>query len=112
MANTHSNAGTCIYKISQPERYQKVVYRPKGLNRTTPAINLSGNWLSEAGFSVNNPLKIRVMPGCLIITAQNFPELWHCLKSLNEGDWDDIAVADWLRQFPGKLNKTGLRKNT
>ncbi|MGJ0639546.1 SymE family type I addiction module toxin, partial [Xenorhabdus bovienii] len=88
------------------------VYRPKGLNRTTPAINLSGNWLSEAGFSVNDPLKIRVMPGCLIITAQNFPELWHCLKSLNEGQWDDIAVADWLRQFPGKLNKTGLRKNT
>ncbi|PHM66246.1 SymE family type I addiction module toxin [Xenorhabdus sp. KJ12.1] len=105
MADTHSTAGTRIYKISQPERYQKVVYRPNGVNRTTPAINLSGKWLLEAGFSINDPLKIRVMPGCLIITAQNFHELWHCLKSLNEGEWDDIAVAHWLRQFPGKLNK-------
>ncbi|OTA19513.1 endoribonuclease [Xenorhabdus beddingii] len=111
MANTHSNADTRIYKISQPERYQKVVYRPKGLNRNTPAINLSGNWLSEAGFSINDPLKIRVMPGCLIITALNFHELWHCLKSLSDGEWDDIEVAHWLQQFPGQLNKISLKKN-
>ncbi|KLU14473.1 MULTISPECIES: SymE family type I addiction module toxin [Xenorhabdus] len=112
MANAHSNADTHIYKISQPERYQKVIYHPQGSNRTIPAINLSGKWLLEAGFSIHDPLKIRVMPGYLIITAQNFHELWHCLKSLNEGEWDDIAVAHWLQQFPGQLNKIGLRKNT
>ncbi|CDG19402.1 SymE family type I addiction module toxin [Xenorhabdus doucetiae] len=110
MANAHSNAETCIYKISQPERYQKVVYRPKGPNRTIPAINLSGSWLSEAGFSVNDPLKIRVMPGCLIITAQNLHTLWHCLKSMNQGEWNEIAIVDWLRQFPGELKKTPLGK--
>ncbi|WP_231854430.1 hypothetical protein [Xenorhabdus doucetiae] len=50
------------------------------------------------------------MPGCLIITAQNLHTLWHCLKSMNQGEWDEIAIVDWLRQFPGELKKTPLGK--
>ncbi len=35
-----------------------------------PAVTLKGHWLEEAGFPTGTPLKIRVMPGCLILTAQ------------------------------------------
>ena len=35
-----------------------------------PWINLQGRWLELAGFSVHTPLTIRVMDGCLVVTAE------------------------------------------
>ncbi|MGG7448519.1 endoribonuclease SymE [Kosakonia oryzendophytica] len=35
-----------------------------------PAVTLKGHWLTEAGFETGTPLEVRVMPGCLILTAQ------------------------------------------
>ncbi|WP_396335921.1 SymE family type I addiction module toxin [Dickeya solani] len=28
-------------------------------------------WLTEVGFTDGMPLKIRIIPGCMVITAQN-----------------------------------------
>jgi hypothetical protein len=36
---------------------------------TVPWINLQGQWLDQAGFSIHTPIKIRVMKGCLVVTA-------------------------------------------
>jgi len=33
-------------------------------------IHLKGHWLIEAGFSIDSPVKIRVMQGCLVVTAE------------------------------------------
>lgn len=38
-----------------------------------PSLHLKGNWLKEAGFETGTPLKVRVMPGCLVLTAQELP---------------------------------------
>ncbi|MDN0122579.1 SymE family type I addiction module toxin [Yersinia aleksiciae] len=38
-------------------------------NKAT-SITLKGSWLDDAGFETGTPLKVRVMPGCLILTAQ------------------------------------------
>ena len=35
-----------------------------------PGLNLKGHWLEEAGFDTDTPVEVRVLPGCLIITAQ------------------------------------------
>ncbi|WP_338139750.1 SymE family type I addiction module toxin [Pectobacterium polaris] len=41
-----------------------------------PAIHLSDHWLKEAGFSTGQPLKLRIMPGYIVITMQDIHELW------------------------------------
>jgi len=41
----------------------------KAHNRAT-SITLKGNWLDDAGFETGIPLKVRVMPGCLVLRAQ------------------------------------------
>ncbi|WP_390888433.1 MULTISPECIES: SymE family type I addiction module toxin [Lelliottia] len=40
------------------------------------ALFLLGEWLALAGFTDGMPVKIRVMPDCIVITAQNIRELW------------------------------------
>jgi toxic protein SymE len=35
-----------------------------------PWIRLRGMWLRQAGFEVNENVKVRVMKGCLVITAE------------------------------------------
>ncbi len=50
-------------------------YRPKdypahrGL-RSVPWIQMRGYWLEQAGFTINTPIKIRVMDGCLVLTSE------------------------------------------
>ncbi|WP_413556418.1 SymE family type I addiction module toxin [Brenneria sp. L3-3Z] len=72
--DAYSAPFTPVFKISQPERYQRVGYRPNRGDTSTPAINISGKWLQEAGFSTGQPLKLRVMPGCIVITVQDIRE--------------------------------------
>ncbi|WP_413649504.1 SymE family type I addiction module toxin [Pantoea sp. B65] len=36
---------------------------------STPALNLSGKWLREAGFGVGQKVTVVVEQGCLILTA-------------------------------------------
>ncbi|NBF08440.1 SymE family type I addiction module toxin [Pseudomonas sp. Fl4BN1] len=40
------------------------------LARPVPWIRLRGLWLRQAGFEVNENVKVRVMKGCLVITAE------------------------------------------
>lgn len=39
-------------------------------DRLIPGIKLRGYWLQQAGFEVNERIRIRVMQGCLVITAE------------------------------------------
>ena len=94
MANTDDKA---IQRISQGERYLRV-------NQT--GISLCGNWLQEAGFIHGMPLKIRVMPDCLVITAQNTRELWGCLEGLSLAPFNAAAALEWLAAYPDGLNLT------
>lgn len=61
------------------------------------------------------PVKIRVMPDCIVITPQNTRELWGCLEGLSVVDINKQKVATWLKTFPGALNDTGniprIRRN-
>lgn len=60
------------------ERFTTIVadyYPPLGEpthsgDRLIPGIKLRGLWLQRAGFEVNEKIRIRVMPGCLVITAE------------------------------------------
>ena len=76
---------------------------------------LAGEWLFKAGFIDGMPVKIRVMPDCIVITPQNTRELWGCLEGMSVVDINKQKVGSWLKTFPGALNDTGnvpvIRRN-
>ena len=45
----------------------------KTLQAKVPWINMQGRWLEQAGFEIDTPLKVRVMDGCLVLTAEQKP---------------------------------------
>jgi toxic protein SymE len=45
---------------------RKTHYPPQA---TVPWLQLKGYWLAQAGFTVDSPVTIRVMRGCLVLTA-------------------------------------------
>lgn len=68
---------------------------------------LSGQWLTNAGFIPEMPIKIRVMKDCIIITPQHTRELWGCLEGMSVVNINKQKVAQWLKTFPGALNDLG-----
>jgi hypothetical protein len=47
--------------------HRKTQYPPQA---TVPWLQLKGHWLEQAGFNVDTPVTIRVMQGCLVLTAE------------------------------------------
>ena len=54
----------------------------------SPAITLNGFWLAEAGFDTGTSVEVRVLPGCLILTAkeprplEEEPEIMQTLRKV------------------------------
>ncbi|NMP26574.1 endoribonuclease SymE [Rahnella sp. SAP-1] len=65
-------------------RYTVGYIRDWQTHEPSPAITLKGNWLEDAGFETGTALKVRVVPGCLVLTTQEpqpeEPEIMHALK--------------------------------
>jgi len=53
-------AGSYDYQLSQPVPERTAIGQ----------VLLKGHWLVKAGFSVDSPVKVRVMEGCLVLTAE------------------------------------------
>jgi len=71
------------------------------------AIFLRGEWISQAGFTPGMPVKMRVMPDCIVITTQNTRELWGCAEGLSVAGINRPKILQWLEGFPGAINDTG-----
>ena len=71
------------------------------------AIFLRGEWIAQAGFRDGMPIKIRVMPDCIVITTQNTRELYGCAERLSVAYVNRQKMKLWLEGFPGVLNDTG-----
>lgn len=56
-------------KPGKQERFLTVSVYPEAMPRT-PWIRLHGLWLQEAGFTPKSRVRVRVMPGCLVITKE------------------------------------------
>ncbi|MBS1206018.1 MAG: endoribonuclease SymE [Proteobacteria bacterium] len=68
---------------------------------------LQGAWISQAGFTPGMPIRIRVMPDCIVITTQNTRELYGCAEGLSVAYVNRQKMKLWLEGFPGTLNDTG-----
>ena len=42
---------------------------PYSTPRPVPWVQLKGYWLEAAGFSIDAPIRVRVMAGCLVLTV-------------------------------------------
>jgi len=49
-----------------PASKREALYAP---DRKIPWIQLKGLWLKQAGFEVNAMIRVRIIKGCLVITA-------------------------------------------
>jgi len=58
--------GTCsrIKKDKDHAHFDKTIYS------TVPWINIRGQWLEQAGFTIQTPITVRVMDGCLVLTVE------------------------------------------
>ena len=54
----HIKVQTAYYNAHIPDKPSQLV----------PKITLRGHWLAEAGFTIETPLVVRVMDGCLVFT--------------------------------------------
>lgn len=52
-----------------PDRHLTVSLYPEP-NPHVPWIRLHGLWLRQAGFTPKSRVRVRVMPGCLVITKE------------------------------------------
>lgn len=68
---------------------------------------LQGDWLDAAGFTEGMPVKIWVMPDCIVITTQNTRELYGCAEGLSVTYVNRQKMKRWLEGFSGALNDTG-----
>jgi toxic protein SymE len=80
MAKQNGKPGNRLHKCKICEqRYIKVnaihyEYRTKQQSaytgsRAVPRIQMKGHWLDQAGFSIDTPVTVRVMDGCLVLTT-------------------------------------------
>lgn len=98
MAKTDCKSEPRVTEVPQPttrcEFYSRAAHR---------AIFLRGEWIEQAGFAEGMPLKLRVMPECIVITAQNGRELWGCVEGLSVAHINHKKVKQWIKDFPGAL---------
>ncbi|WP_081946135.1 SymE family type I addiction module toxin [Cedecea neteri] len=93
-----SDKGLPEAPLSRAEFYDRVRY---------DYLPLQGEWISQAGFTPGMPIKIRVMPDCIVITTQNSRELWGCAEGLSVTHFNKKKMNQWIKDFPGALNDTG-----
>lgn len=47
-----------------------------------PAITMKGQWLETAGFATGTPVDVKVMEGCIVLTALQESELMQSLRQV------------------------------
>ena len=50
--------------------YRKREQPHYNVNRPVPWVQLKGYWLEAVGFSIDTPIQVRVMKGCLVLTVE------------------------------------------
>ena len=102
MADSHS---TSDFAVSGTERHLIVGYRPQGRDTTTPSLTLSGKWLRAAGFDTGKRFTVKVMDGCIVLTAvEPEPELEAVMRRVEKLS---ARKQKQVREFIGVIGGRG-----
>jgi hypothetical protein len=72
MAKHHDTPGEPVPKTKAPacQVRQIKVNHTHANNRRVPWIRIQGEWLHRAGFTIDTPVQIHVMEGCLVFKVE------------------------------------------
>ncbi|MGU3525361.1 SymE family type I addiction module toxin [Enterobacteriaceae bacterium C23F] len=74
------------------------------------SLRLNGRWMEEAGFTTGTKIDVRVMPGCLVITA--LPTVTPLMKVLNKTkelpEDEQLMVMDFLEGVVARVGLEGM----
>lgn len=72
MTTVHSIADPCVPEVSPANnRHLTVSYASRYPDYTRiPAITMKGQWLEAAGFATGTEVDVKVMNGCIVLTAK------------------------------------------
>ena len=85
MTDTHSIADPCVPEVSPTNnRHLTESYASRYPDYTRiPALTVKGQWLEAAGFATGTQVDVKVMNGCIVLTAkQPEPELMQSLQQV------------------------------
>ncbi|HIG8795371.1 TPA: SymE family type I addiction module toxin [Raoultella terrigena] len=75
--------------------YSRKTNRTKRYTRSA-SLRLNGTWMEEAGFTTGTKLDVRVMPGCLVITARlaetTLMQVFNKAKELPESEQQKVMA--------------------
>jgi toxic protein SymE len=57
--------------LSKTQRHCIVGYRPNCGDTSTPAVQLKGKWLREAGFETGVHVTVQISKGCIVLIPDN-----------------------------------------
>jgi hypothetical protein len=70
MARRNDTQGATVHSCTAPQdRFLTVSLYPEAVPHS-PWIRLRGRWLEQAGFAPQTRIRVRVLQGCLVITAE------------------------------------------
>ena len=87
MTDTHSISESFDPEVSPANnRHVTVGYASRYPDHAhIPALILKGQWLEAAGFATSTPVDVKVMDGCIVLTAQSpAPEESELMQSLRK----------------------------
>jgi len=86
MATTPTQTQPSSEKPSKTQRRYTVGYVPNHGDTGTPALNLSGKWLREAGFDTGTGVTVKIAGDCIVLIPDNdeMKELRAQLKQVKE----------------------------
>ncbi|MDF3828302.1 MULTISPECIES: endoribonuclease SymE [unclassified Pseudocitrobacter] len=87
MTDTHSISESFDPEVSPANnRHVTVGYASRYPDHAhIPALTLKGQWLEAAGFATSTPVDVKVMDGCIVLTAQSpAPEESELMQSLRK----------------------------
>lgn len=70
MATIPTQIQTKSKKPAKTERHYTVGYVPNRGDSSTPALNLSGKWLREAGFETGTSVTVKIAEGCIVLIPE------------------------------------------
>lgn len=109
---------TTVHSISDPldpevspsnNRHLTVSYASRYPDYTRiPALTMKGQWLEAAGFATGTAVEVKVMNGCIVLTAkQPEPELVQSLRQVSKlSARKQKQVQEFIGVIAGKSRKT------
>ncbi|HAY7502003.1 TPA: endoribonuclease SymE [Shigella flexneri] len=110
MTDTHSIAQPLEAEVSPANNRQLTVSyasRYPDYSRI-PAITLKGQWLEAAGFATGTAVDVKVMEGCIVLTAQPAAEESELMQSLRKVCKLSARKQRQVQEFIGVI--TGKQK--